>query len=111
MCRLARYYEANRNSVDEQFVAILKQAARELMLMSASDWQFLISTWSARDYAELRLVEHYSDFKKLADMADRKIDGQSLLPGDLEFLKDCEKRDSLFNEIELEWFARVEYPV
>ncbi|MCP4705706.1 MAG: DUF1957 domain-containing protein, partial [candidate division Zixibacteria bacterium] len=111
MCQLARYYEDNKNSVDSETVEILKQAARELMLLSASDWQFLISTWSARDYAELRLSEHYSDFNKLAELADKKINGESISSGDLEFLKDCQKRDSLFEEIELGWFASIEYPI
>jgi len=110
MCKLAQYYEANKDSVDNELIDILKQAARELMLLSASDWQFLISTWSARDYAELRLSEHYSDFKKLTAMAEKKIKGESLSSGDREFYNDCRKRDALFDEIELEWFARIEYP-
>ncbi len=111
MCELAQYYEANRDSIDSELVDILKQAARELMLLVASDWQFLISTWSARDYAELRLSEHYSDFKRLSEMADKMIQGENLSDGDREFYRDCHKRDALFDEIELGWFARVEYPV
>jgi len=111
MCELAQYYMANKDSIPDDLVEIMKQAARELMLMSASDWQFLISTWSARDYAELRLSEHYADFKKLAVMADKKIRGEDPTTGEWEFLGDCSRRDSLFEEIELEWFAEVEYPV
>jgi 1,4-alpha-glucan branching enzyme len=111
MCQLASHYESRKDSIDSRLVDILKQAARELMLLSASDWQFLISTWSARDYAELRLSEHYSDFKKLAAMADKLINGEELSSGENEFFNDCRKRDQLFDEIELEWFARVEYPV
>jgi 1,4-alpha-glucan branching enzyme len=110
MHELAKHYEANKNTIDHDLVEIMKQAARELMLMAASDWQFLISTWAARDYAELRLSEHSSDFKKLAEMADKKISGEAISAGEWEFYSDCKKRDSLFPEIELEWFARVEYP-
>ena len=36
---------------------LVQQAARELLLLEASDWPFLISTWSARDYAEKRAVQ------------------------------------------------------
>jgi 1,4-alpha-glucan branching enzyme len=111
MCRLARRYEGNKDAVDGDLIEVLKQAARELMLMSASDWQFLISTWAARDYAELRLSEHYVNFKRLADMADKKFRGEIPSPGEWEFFNDCRKRDALFPEIEVEWFARVEYPV
>ncbi len=91
-------------------VDIVKQAARELMLLSASDWQFLISTWSARDYAELRISEHYNDFKKLAELADKVASGKTPTKGETAFLHDCQSRDRLFADIELGWFARVEYP-
>jgi len=37
---------------------VLAQAARELLLAQASDWQFVISTGTAADYAERRLREH-----------------------------------------------------
>ncbi|MFH2037683.1 MAG: 1,4-alpha-glucan branching protein domain-containing protein [Candidatus Zixiibacteriota bacterium] len=111
MCEQAQYYMKHKNSIDNALVDVLKQAARELMLMSASDWQFLISTWSARDYAELRLTGHYEDFIKLTQMADKLISGEKPTTGEWEFLGDCSRRDDLFAEIELEWFARVEYPI
>ncbi|UCD93910.1 MAG: DUF1957 domain-containing protein [Candidatus Zixiibacteriota bacterium] len=111
LCELARYWDANKDSIDSGLTDIIKQAARELMLMCASDWQFLISTWAARDYAELRVSEHHADFKRLAEMADRLIGGRDISAGDWEFFGDCTQRDALFPEIELEWFARVEYPI
>ena len=51
------------------------------MLLSASDWQFLISTFAARDYAELRLDEQYHasnpSLLEIADsMADESISDQ-----------------------------------
>jgi len=110
MVKLAGYYLADKEKIDGELTDIMKQAARELMLMSASDWQFLISTWAARDYAELRLTKHYEDFRKLANMCDRMIRGDGLSSGDWEFYNDCRKRDACFPEIELEWFAQVEYP-
>lgn len=108
MVELASKYKDSDNKI---LVDIVKQAARELMLMSASDWQFLISTWSARDYAELRLSEHFSDFNKLAALADKVSAGDKFSPGDQAFLDDCKARDRLFADIELEWFAKVEFPV
>ncbi|MFQ5811176.1 MAG: 1,4-alpha-glucan branching protein domain-containing protein, partial [Armatimonadota bacterium] len=41
-------------TTDPTLRGILQQAARELLLLQASDWQFLITTWTARDYAEAR---------------------------------------------------------
>ncbi|RKX28483.1 MAG: DUF1957 domain-containing protein [Candidatus Zixiibacteriota bacterium] len=110
MCELARYWVEHPDHQDSELKDMLKQLARELMLMSASDWQFLISTWAARDYAELRLSEHYEDFKHLAEMIEKKIDGQTLDAGEKQFFANCQKRDHLFEDIEIEWFARVEYP-
>jgi 1,4-alpha-glucan branching enzyme len=37
---------------------VLAQAARELLLAQASDWQFILTTGAAADYAELRFREH-----------------------------------------------------
>jgi 1,4-alpha-glucan branching enzyme len=108
MVELASKYKDSDNGL---LLDIVKQAARELMLMSASDWQFLISTWSARDYAELRLSEHYSDFNKLAEMAEKVASGKELSSGERAFFDDCQARDRLFADIELDWFATVEYPV
>ncbi len=108
MVELASKYKDSDNRL---LVDIVKQAARELMLLSASDWQFLISTWSARDYAELRISEHFSDFNKLSALADKIASGEEPTKGELAFLRDCQARDRLLEDIELEWFARVEYPV
>ncbi len=86
---------------------IIAQAARELMLLSASDWQFLISTWAARDYAETRIAAHHEAFGKLAEMADR---ADSLSDGEFSYLSDLERRDDLFPDIDPAWFAKVEFP-
>jgi 1,4-alpha-glucan branching enzyme len=44
---------------------LLAQAARELLLAQASDWQFIISTGAAADYAERRFTEHADDLAVL----------------------------------------------
>jgi 1,4-alpha-glucan branching enzyme len=95
---------------DDNLLKILKQAARELLLLQASDWQFLISTWSARDYAELRISEHHNNFNRLCDMAERYGKKEWVDSGEWTFLGDCEAKDKLFEDIKLEWFAKVEYP-
>lgn len=110
MCALARFWVDNPDRQDAELTAVLKQLARELLLMSASDWQFLISTFAARDYAELRLSEHYEDFTRLAKMARAYIDGEQISSSDRQFLRDCQDRDNLFEEIDLNWLASVEYP-
>ena len=44
---------------------ILAQATRELLLAQSSDWQFIISTGAAADYAERRFREHCNDAEQL----------------------------------------------
>lgn len=44
---------------------ILAQAARELLLAQSSDWQFIITTGEAADYAEARIRLHVADCEKL----------------------------------------------
>ena len=107
MYRLA---ERLKDTKDDNLNKILKQLARELLLLEASDWQFLISTWSARDYAELRLSEHHNNFVRLASMAERYASKGKIDEGDWTFLGDCEKRDKVFQDLEIEWWASVEYP-
>jgi 1,4-alpha-glucan branching enzyme len=44
---------------------VLAQATRELLLAQSSDWQFIISTGAAADYAERRFREHCDDAEQL----------------------------------------------
>lgn len=80
---------------------VVVQAARELLLAEASDWQFLISTWSARDYSEIRFADHIERFNRLADLADRLHTGGSMDESDRLYLDECEQRDAAFEEIDL----------
>lgn len=95
-------------NMDRNLQDILTQAARELLLLEASDWQFLISTWSARDYAELRVAEHHQSFQRLAAMAERYGRGEHVHPGEWNFLGECHRRDKLFAFLKLEWFLSPE---
>ena len=45
--------------------SVLAQAARQLLLAQSSDWQFIISTGEAADYAEKRIRIHIADCEKL----------------------------------------------
>jgi len=90
---------------------VLKQAARELLLLQSSDWQFLISTWNARDYAELRFEGHRESFARLALIAETMLGGAAPTEADVRFLEETEARDRLFADINLKWFRDLETPV
>jgi len=107
MIKLARAYGDKKE--DALLQDILKQAARELLVLQASDWQFLISTFAAKDYAEARIVRHYEDFERLAEMARVKGGGKDISGGDKNFLDLCKKRDELFPDIDIAWFKELEF--
>ena len=71
---------------------VVEQAAREVLLAESSDWQFLISTFAARDYAEVRFTDHLDRFERLAAIADRVHTGGAMTADERLFLKDCEER-------------------
>jgi 1,4-alpha-glucan branching enzyme len=77
---------------------ILRQFYREKFLLESSDWPFLISTWTARDYAENRAAEHFSRAKELATWLQSE---RSLAPAEEILLQVYEKEDGLFEEIVL----------
>ncbi|MBN1290441.1 MAG: DUF1957 domain-containing protein [Candidatus Latescibacteria bacterium] len=95
---------------DEPVPSLLRLLARELVLLESSDWQFLISTWSARDYAEMRFSNHHSDFLKVLDLLNRAAEGKALSREERESVKEISERDSLFKHINPKWWAEVEYP-
>ena len=86
---------------DENLKKILKQLARESLLLQSSDWQFLITTWSARDYAENRVSLHYENFSRLYVMAEKYGSGGLVDEGEWHFLGTLEANDGLFPEIDL----------
>ena len=49
----------------EMGTRIVRQMCRELLLLESSDWQFLITTGAARDYAELRFLTHNEQFLEM----------------------------------------------
>ena len=95
---------------NKDVMPILKQAARELLLLQSSDWQFSISTQASKEYGETRLTEHYKSFKRLADIVRKAGSGGEMDEDDLHFYKICEERDCLFPDIDPKWFAALEKP-
>ncbi|MEW6324899.1 MAG: 1,4-alpha-glucan branching protein domain-containing protein [Nitrospirota bacterium] len=80
---------------------LVAQAFRSFLLLCASDWQFQITTQSARDYAEMRFARHYSEFKRLAQLARDVMAGDQLTAEDEGFLARKEAQDFLFPALAL----------
>ena len=74
---------------------ILAQAARELLLAQSSDWQFIITTGAAADYAEARIRLHIADCEKL--LAALRDGGD--VPGGQRLADDLAIRDAVFPNV------------
>lgn len=83
---------------------VLRQMARELLLLQASDWQFLITTGTATDYAEERLVDHAKGVDSLGEYA-RALRAGSDRMDRFEELCVLESRDRLFPDLNLDFWS------
>ncbi|HEX4019885.1 MAG TPA: 1,4-alpha-glucan branching protein domain-containing protein [Acidobacteriaceae bacterium] len=79
---------------------ILKQLCRELLLLESSDWQFLITTESARDYAEERFLEHLESFRSTEETWRSFLATGSISEDQDVALAAIEKQDSIFADID-----------
>jgi 1,4-alpha-glucan branching enzyme len=84
---------------------ILKQLCRELLLLESSDWQFLITTGAARDYAELRFETHHDQFNELKAIWQSFESEGAISPEQEARLAAIEHRDSVFPEIDPAYWA------
>jgi 1,4-alpha-glucan branching enzyme len=79
---------------------IARQLCRELLLLESSDWQFLITTGAARDYAETRFNTHNDQFNEVKTIwATFEASGNLTLAQEAR-LAEIERRDSVFPDID-----------
>ncbi|HEX5315509.1 MAG TPA: 1,4-alpha-glucan branching protein domain-containing protein, partial [Candidatus Kapabacteria bacterium] len=83
---------------------ILEQAARELLLMEASDWQFVISTGGAVEYSKERFGKHCELLGQLLDMAKKYESDGGLDEDDAKILQESLVKDRPFATIDLHWW-------
>ncbi len=98
--RMVEFAKRFRGKADHNMTRLLNQLGRELLLLESSDWQFLISTWSARDYAENRIVFHHDQFRKIARLIEIYDETGKLSDHDWQYIKDIEEQDSPFPDID-----------
>ncbi|MDE1162088.1 MAG: DUF1957 domain-containing protein [Acidobacteriaceae bacterium] len=89
---------------NELAARILRQMCRELLLLESSDWQFLITTGAAQDYASARFRGHADSFNDLRRLYATALQS-SLGEADTHLLTAIEARDNLFAEIDPAFWA------
>jgi len=85
---------------------LANQLCRELMLLESSDWQFLITTEHARDYAEKRFNTHLDQFRALLEVWRRFESSGEVAPEGLRRLEEIEQRDSVFPNVTPQAYLR-----
>ena len=93
---------------DQQIRQLLENAGRELLLLQASDWQFVVTRGQAVDYGIKRFMQHVSRFETLIDLCE-KLARDSKYLGRLNKIErhevlDAELHDVIFPHIELDWW-------
>ncbi len=96
MTSMARRFSQEDGRVKE----ILAQMGRELLLLESSDWQFLISTVAAKDYAELRVRQHHLDFEFLRDVLLKVAEGEDMTNEERERYEAICARDVIFADLD-----------
>jgi 1,4-alpha-glucan branching enzyme len=70
---------------------LLDQAARELMLLESSDWEFLITTFQAKEYGIKRFRDHLERFRAL----QAAVEGRGTVN-----LEELMEQDRLFKDLD-----------
>lgn len=83
----------------------LELAARELLLLQASDWEFVIHTEGAVDYGYRRFCEHLARFDRACTVATRRDEGRPDEPIHRAELEDIRLHDPCFADLDLRWWS------
>ncbi|HEY0161849.1 MAG TPA: 1,4-alpha-glucan branching protein domain-containing protein, partial [Edaphobacter sp.] len=79
---------------------IAQQLCRELLLLESSDWQFLVTTGAARDYAEARFTAHNDQFNEVKTFWETFESAGQLTLAQEARLAEIERRDGVFPDID-----------
>ena len=88
----------NFNEADSLKNRLLNQLARELLLAQSSDWAFLMTTNTAREYSVRRTKEHIENFNRL-------LEGFLSDSIDVPALELMEQRNLIFEDLDFRVFA------
>ena len=83
----------------------MQQLCRELLLLESSDWQFLITTGAARDYAEIRFLTHNDQFNEIKAIWQSFESAGTLTKAQEDRLLEIERRDGVFPNIDPGFWA------
>jgi 1,4-alpha-glucan branching enzyme len=90
---------------NDQIRELLKRAGRELLLLQASDWPFVVARGQAVDYGIRRFALHDHRYDIINNIVERVLEGKDVSPLEAHQLRDMDIHDSVFPEIDLTWWS------
>lgn len=88
----------------DAIASLMQKAGRELLLLQASDWPFVIHSQGAVDYGIQRFAGHCTRFDRLTDLAERLAAGGELDDLARVEIEEADVHDSVFADIDLNWW-------
>lgn len=89
---------------DAKLAHVLTDAARQLLLMQASDWPFVIHSSGAVDYGIERFAGHATAFDQAMTIAGKLTGGAEITDVHQMELDNMRMHDELFSQIDLNWW-------
>jgi 1,4-alpha-glucan branching enzyme len=84
--------------------ALMEKGARELLLLQASDWPFVIHSQGAVDYGIQRFSGHCTRFDRIMHTAERVAGGHQITNLEQIQIAEADLHDSIFQQIDLSWW-------
>jgi 1,4-alpha-glucan branching enzyme len=89
---------------NERVRGMMERAGRELLLLQASDWPFVIHSYGAVDYGIQRFSGHCTRFDRTTLIAESIAGGREMTPLEKVQLEETDLHDSVFRDIDLNWW-------
>jgi 1,4-alpha-glucan branching enzyme len=83
---------------------MMERAGRQLLLLQASDWPFVVHSHGAVDYGIQRFAGHATNFDRATLMAEELTAGGTLSAVQIVELAEMDQHDSIFPHIDLNWW-------
>jgi 1,4-alpha-glucan branching enzyme len=103
--RLMRLLKELRWRTDIAVRQMLVRSARELLLLQASDWPFVVHSKGAVDYGIQRFSGHATRFDRATAIAARIARGEAMTRLDCVQIAEMDAHDSVFADLDLEAFV------
>jgi len=95
----------DRSAGRESTRELLEEAARQLLLLQASDWPFVIHTRGAVDYGLRRIMDHAGRFDDLCNGVEDVLRGMPEDPVVMDSLQRSRLVDPVFPDLTLAWWT------